>query len=123
MTAGGLLSHDSSSRARPILVLSRAGITRCRSVSSPTLPPGRMVQGLGSTCNIMALFLVNLIGYSVGIAGTRDLVGKTLLAADGQVAIAASFAVVFSAVQVNGVNAFDASAVQGIHMKRLQRGR
>lgn len=62
---------------------------------------GRMVQGLGATSTIMALFLVNLIGYTMGIAGTRDLVDN--IARDGQIASAVSFAVLFSGVQASRI--------------------
>lgn len=49
----------------------------------------------------MVLFLVNLIGYTVGISGTRDLIDNILLARDGQISIAVSFVFLFSGVQVS----------------------
>lgn len=60
-----------------------------------------MVQGLGATSSIMVLLLVNLIGYTVGISGTYDLVDSIVLARDGQVALATGFMVLFSGVQVS----------------------
>lgn len=48
----------------------------------------------------MVLLLVNLIGYTVGIAGTYDLVDSIMLARDGQMALAAGSMVLFSGVQV-----------------------
>lgn len=52
----------------------------------------------------MALLLVNLIGYTVGIKGTGRLVDSIFLDREGLVAVAGSFAVLFSGVQVSRSN-------------------
>lgn len=58
-----------------------------------------MVQALGATSNVMALLLVNMIGYAAGIQRTR-IVADGIFDREGLIAIACSIAFVFSGVQV-----------------------
>lgn len=62
-----------------------------------------MVQGVGATSNILALLFVNLIGYTVGIEGTTRLVDQIFFRRDGHLALAGTFVVLFSGVQVKGL--------------------
>lgn len=59
-----------------------------------------MIQALGATLNVMALLLVNMIGYAVGIKGAGHVAGGIFLDREGQLAVAYSFMFVFSGVQV-----------------------
>lgn len=61
-----------------------------------------MVQGLGATFNVMALFLVNMIGYTVGIKGTGRLADGIFLDRDSLITMAYGFAFLFSGVQASG---------------------
>lgn len=61
----------------------------------------RMVQALGATLNVMALLLVNMIGYAVGIRGAGHVAGGIFLDREGLVAVAYSFVFLFSGVQAS----------------------
>lgn len=60
-----------------------------------------MAQTLGATMNVMALFLVNMIGYAVGIKGAGDVAGGIFLDREGLIAVAYSFVFLFSGVQAS----------------------
>lgn len=61
----------------------------------------RMIQGLGATLNVMALLLVNMIGYAVGIRGAGQLAGGIFLDKEGLLAVAYGFMFLFSGVQAS----------------------
>lgn len=61
----------------------------------------RMAQALGATLNVMALFLVNMIGYAVGIKGAGHVAGGIFLDREGLLAVAYSFVFLFSGVQAS----------------------
>ncbi|CAN0386365.1 unnamed protein product, partial [Hapterophycus canaliculatus] len=61
----------------------------------------RMAQALGATMNVMALFLVNMIGYAVGIKGAGHVAGGIFLDREGLLAVAYSFIFLFSGVQAS----------------------
>lgn len=62
-----------------------------------------MVQALGATSNVMALLLVNMIGYAAGIQKTGRVADGIFINREGIVAAGCGFAFVFSGVQVNPV--------------------
>lgn len=61
-----------------------------------------MIEALGATSNVMALILVNMIGYAVGIKGAGHVAGGILLEREALIAVALSFMFVFSGVQASG---------------------
>ncbi|CBJ31068.1 Glycerol:H+ symporter [Ectocarpus siliculosus] len=60
----------------------------------------RMIEALGATSNVMALILVNMIGYAVGIKGAGHVAGGIFLEREALIAVALSFMFVFSGVQL-----------------------
>lgn len=68
----------------------------------PVLWLVRMIEALGATSNVMALILVNMIGYAVGIKGAGHVAGGIFLEREGLIAVALSFMFVFSGVQASG---------------------
>lgn len=62
---------------------------------------GRMVQALGATSNVMALLLVNMIGYAAGIQKTGRVADGIFINREGIVAAGCGFAFVFSGVQAS----------------------
>eukprot|EP00903_Cladosiphon_okamuranus_P006699 g6538.t1 len=60
----------------------------------------RMVQALGATLNVMALLLVNMIGYAVGIRGAGRVAGGIFVDKEGLLAVAYGFMFFFSGVQI-----------------------
>lgn len=65
-----------------------------------TLCP-RMTQAGGATLNVMALLLVNMIGYAVGIRGAGRVAGGIFLDREGLLAVAYGFTFLFSGVQAS----------------------
>lgn len=59
----------------------------------------RMVQAVGATSNVMALLLVNMIGYAVGIKGVGHVADGIFIDRHGLVAAICGFAFLFSGVQ------------------------
>lgn len=62
---------------------------------------GRMVQALGATSNVMALLLVNMIGYAAGIQKTGRVADGIFINREGIIAAGCGFAFVFSGVQAS----------------------
>lgn len=62
-----------------------------------------MVQALGATSNVMALLLVNMIGYAAGIQNTGRVADGIFIDWEGIVGAAGGFAFVFSGVQASRV--------------------
>ncbi|CAB1103985.1 unnamed protein product [Ectocarpus sp. CCAP 1310/34] len=60
-----------------------------------------MMEALGATSNVMALILVNMIGYAVGIKGAGHVAGGIFLEREALIAVALSFMFVFSGVQAS----------------------
>lgn len=60
-----------------------------------------MVQAVGATLNVMALLLVNMIGYAVGIRGAGRVAGGIFLDKEGLLAVAYGFMFFFSGVQAS----------------------
>lgn len=74
-----------------------------RTLASVPLHFGRMVQALGATSNVMALLLVNMIGYAAGIQKTGRVADGIFIDREGIVAAGCGFAFVFSGVQASPV--------------------
>lgn len=68
-----------------------------------------MVQALGATLNVMALLLVNMIGYAVGIKGAGRVAGGIFLDREGLLAVAYCFMFLFSGVQAGGIIFFSST--------------
>lgn len=61
-----------------------------------------MVQAVGATLNVMALLLVNMIGYAVGIRGAGRVAGGIFfLDREALLAVAYGFMFFFSGVQAS----------------------
>eukprot|EP00904_Undaria_pinnatifida_P013239 jgi/Undpi1/9045/HiC_scaffold_26.g11505.m1 len=73
-----------------------AALESCRAHSLAN----RMVQALGATSNVMALLLVNMIGYAAGIQKTGRVADGIFIDGEGVVVAACGFAFFFSGVQL-----------------------
>lgn len=80
------------------------------------------MQALGATLNVMALLLVNMIGYAVGIKGAGHVAGGIFLDREGQLAVAYSFMFVFSGVQVSDFGTDSSSCRYGSKSCRIFLG-
>lgn len=61
------------------------------------------MQALGATSNVMALLLVNMIGYAAGIKKTGRVADGIFIDREGIVAVGCAFAFVFGGVQASSV--------------------
>lgn len=64
---------------------------------------------MGATLNVMALLLVNMIGYAVGIRGAGHVAGGIFLDKEGLLAVAYGFVFFFSGVQASACAHFKCS--------------
>lgn len=75
-----------------------------------------MVQALGATSNVMALLLVNMIGYAAGIQKTGRVADGIFIDGEGVVVAACGFAFFFSGVQasevITGLGGADAASLR-----------
>ena len=90
-----------------------------RTLHSVSFCLGRWVQALGATSNVMALLLVNMIGYAAGIQKTGRVADGIFIDREGIIAAGYAFVFVFGGVQVRSVASCGCLMFHAMHLNQM----